>query len=77
MSDGDLDQRVLAHLKAGDTKQAVTETLRRLGPEVFGFLLGVLGDDDDADEVFSALSERLWQSLSKFQGYPALRFRCR
>lgn len=63
----ELDEQVRSLLAAGDTAQATTLVLRALGPEVFGFLAGVL-DDDDADEVFSALSVRLWRSLDGFQG---------
>ncbi|MBC7974838.1 MAG: hypothetical protein H7138_07600 [Myxococcales bacterium] len=59
-------------LAAGDTAGATTIVLRELGPELFGFLTGVLGDVD-ADEVFSALSVRLWRSLSGFQGRCTLR----
>lgn len=67
-----LDERVRALLAAGDTAGATTIVLRELGPELFGFLTGVLGDVD-ADEVFSALSVRLWRSLSGFQGRCTLR----
>ncbi len=67
-----LDERVRALLAAGDTAGATTIVLRELGPELFGFLTGVLGDSD-ADEVFSALSVRLWRSLSGFQGRCTLR----
>ena len=63
----EVDEQVRSLLAAGDTAQATTVALRALGPEVFGFLAGVL-DDDDADEVFSALSVRLWRSLDGFEG---------
>ncbi|HEX4423409.1 MAG TPA: sigma-70 family RNA polymerase sigma factor [Kofleriaceae bacterium] len=46
--------------------------MRELGPEILGFLSGVLGNDD-ADEVFSTLSERLWRSLTGFEGRCSLR----
>jgi RNA polymerase sigma-70 factor, ECF subfamily len=59
-------------LRAGDTRGAATLVLRELGPEVLGFLSGVLGDGD-ADEVFSAWSERLWRSLKGFEGRCSLR----
>lgn len=66
------DERVRSLLAAGETGAAVTLALRELGPEVLGFLSGVLGDAD-ADEVFSALSERLWRSLDGFEGRCSLR----
>ena len=68
----DLDRRVSEHLEKGDTTGAATIALRALGPEVFGFLLGVLVEAD-AEEVFSMFSERLWRSLSTFQGRCSVR----
>jgi RNA polymerase sigma-70 factor (ECF subfamily) len=69
---GDLDRRVSDCLRDGDTARAATVALGALGPEVFGFLLGVL-KEDDAEDVFSAFSERLWRSLSTFQGRCSVR----
>jgi RNA polymerase sigma-70 factor (ECF subfamily) len=68
----ELDGRVRSLLAEGDTGAAATLVLRELGPEVLGFLSGVLGDAD-ADEVYSALSERLWKSLKGFEGRCSLR----
>jgi RNA polymerase sigma-70 factor (ECF subfamily) len=68
----DLDLRARELLRAGDTRGAATLVLRDLGPEVLGFLAGVLGDVD-ADEVYSAWSERLWRSLKGFEGRCSLR----
>ena len=68
----DLDHRARELLRTGDTRGAATLVLRELGPEVLGFLCGVLGDGD-ADEVFSAWSERLWRSLKGFEGRCSLR----
>jgi len=66
------DERVRALLAARETGEAATLALRELGPEVLGFLSGVLGDAD-ADEVYSAWSERLWRSLKGFEGRCSLR----
>jgi RNA polymerase sigma-70 factor (ECF subfamily) len=68
----DVDQRVRALLAAGQTSEAATLALRELGPEVLGFLSGVIGDAD-ADEVYSTWSERLWRSLKGFEGRCSLR----
>jgi RNA polymerase sigma-70 factor (ECF subfamily) len=68
----DLDHQVRELLLAGDTRGAATRVLRELGPEVLGFLSGVLGDAD-GDEVYSAWSERLWKSLKGFEGRCSLR----
>jgi RNA polymerase sigma-70 factor (ECF subfamily) len=69
----ELDERIRSLLVAGDIGQATTVALRTLGPEVLGFLSGALGNDDDADEVFSTFSERLWRSLNGFEGRCSLR----
>jgi RNA polymerase sigma-70 factor, ECF subfamily len=71
--DETLDDRVRALLAAGDAAGAVTEALRVLGPDVLGFLYGVLRNDADADEVFAVVSERLWRSLASFQWRCSLR----
>jgi RNA polymerase sigma-70 factor (ECF subfamily) len=68
----ELDERIRVLLGARKIEQATTLALRELGPEILGFLSGVLGDDD-GDEVFSAFSERLWRSLEGFQGRCKLR----
>jgi RNA polymerase sigma-70 factor (ECF subfamily) len=68
----EFDKRVRSLLAEGETGAAATLVLRELGPEIVGFLSGVLGDTD-ADEVFSALSERLWRSLSGFEGRCSIR----
>ena len=52
---------------------AVSEVLRVLGPDMLGFLSRVMGDDDDADEVFAAVSERLWRSIASFEWRSSLR----
>lgn len=63
----ELDERVRIHLEAGDAGAAVTLVLRELGPELLGFLDGAVGETD-AEDVFSALSVRLWRSLGGFAG---------
>jgi RNA polymerase sigma-70 factor (ECF subfamily) len=67
-----LDDEIRSFLVEGKTEQATTQALRALGPEILGFLSGVLGDDD-GDEAFSAFSERLWKSLAGFEGRCKLR----
>ena len=68
----DLDDRVRECLATSDTTRAATIALRALGPEVFGFLVGVVGPVD-GEEVFSAFCERLWRSLSNFRGRCSVR----
>lgn len=68
----ELNERVRSYLAAGETGAAATLVLREVGPEILGFLSGVLGDAD-ADEVFADLSERLWRSLEGFEGRCSIR----
>lgn len=68
----ELDDRIRELLEAGQIEQATTLALRELGPEIMGFLCGVLGDDD-GDEAFSAFSEHLWRSLPRFEWRCAFR----
>jgi RNA polymerase sigma-70 factor (ECF subfamily) len=68
-----LDDRVHALVNGGDTSRAATEALRALGPDILGFLSGVLRNDADADDVFAAVSERLWRSFETFDWRCSLR----
>lgn len=68
----ELDERIHVLLTERKIAEATTLTLRELGPEILGFLSGVLGDDD-GDEAFSGFSERLWRSLEGFEGRCKLR----
>ena len=70
---GKLDERARELVEGGDTGRAVVDVLRVLGPEVMGFLVGVLKSEPDADDVFSAVSTRLWRSLAAFEWRCSLR----
>jgi RNA polymerase sigma factor (sigma-70 family) len=72
---GEFDQQVCSLLAAGETKSAVILVLRTLGPEILGFLCGVL-PETDADEVFSEFSERLCKWLGGFEGRSSVRTWC-
>jgi len=68
MIDGiDLDASVRALVTQGDYGAAVTALMRRLAPEVRGYLAGVLRNSVDVDDVLSATYERLWESLAQFE----------
>jgi RNA polymerase sigma-70 factor (ECF subfamily) len=68
-----LDEQVRSLVLADDVTGATTAALRALGPEVFGFIIGALGREHDADEVFAITSERLWRSLASFEWRCSLR----
>jgi len=68
----ELDARIRELLRAGQISEATTLALRVLGPEILGFLSGVLGDAD-GDEAFQSFSEHLWKSLDQFKGLCTMR----
>jgi RNA polymerase sigma-70 factor (ECF subfamily) len=68
-----LDERARELVADGDVGRAVVDVLRAHGPEVMGFLVGVLRSEHDADDVFSAVSTRLWRSLGSFEWRCTLR----
>ncbi|OIP31366.1 MAG: hypothetical protein AUK47_22615 [Deltaproteobacteria bacterium CG2_30_63_29] len=50
----------------GDLEGAATAALSGYGPEILGFLVGVLRDDEVASEAFSQFAEDLWKGLAGF-----------
>jgi RNA polymerase sigma factor (sigma-70 family) len=58
-----LDDRVRGLLAKGEAAQALDEALRAVGPDILGFLYRSLRSEADAEDVFAAVSERLWRSL--------------
>lgn len=64
-----LDDDVAALLSRGAVDEAATLALARLGPAILGYLTS-LHPEDDAEDVFSAFAEDLWQGL------PGFRFEC-
>lgn len=69
----ELGERVRRLVAAGQPAEAATLALRALGPQILGYLSGVMGSDADADDVFAATSERVWRSLAKFEWRCSLR----
>ncbi|HEU4408641.1 MAG TPA: sigma factor [Polyangiaceae bacterium] len=69
----ELDDQVRLLLETKGVNAAATHALRALGPEILGFIVGVVRNRDDANEIFSATSERLWRSLPCFQQRCSLR----
>jgi len=67
-----LDDELRGLIEARRISEATTLVLRELGPEILGFLSGVLGDHV-GDEVFSEFSVALWRSLETFRSQCAIR----
>jgi RNA polymerase sigma-70 factor (ECF subfamily) len=71
-----VDDEVRAALAKGDVSGATSIAIRSYGPEVFGFVCVMLEDYDEASEVFSSVSERLWTTLPTFEWRCSLRTWC-
>lgn len=54
------------HLRSREFDQAATLALEAYGPEVFGFLVNVLGGATEAEDVFGQFVEDLWCGLTSF-----------
>src|SRR5688572_22414156 len=61
-----LEADVRARLEAGDASGGVTIALRGYGREIYGFLLALHRNEQDASDAFSMFSEDLWRGLPKF-----------
>jgi len=70
---GALEEKVRALLDGGDAATATTVLLRGLGPEVFGFLVSLVGRGELADDVFARFAEQVWRGLPSFGWQCSLR----
>ena len=68
-----LETHVRGLCEAGRHAEAATVALEGYGPELLGFLVHVLGSEEDAGEAFSLFSENLWRGLPRFQWRASLR----
>jgi RNA polymerase sigma-70 factor, ECF subfamily len=62
-----LEQEIRRHRDAGDLQAAAAAALRGYGPELYGFLIAFHRREQDAAEVFSHFTERLWRGLPAFE----------
>ena len=58
---------IASHLDRGDLRGAATRAMQAYGPQVLGYLVAVLRDEDNAREVFSQFAEDLWKGLPRFR----------
>ncbi|TMQ25868.1 MAG: sigma-70 family RNA polymerase sigma factor [Deltaproteobacteria bacterium] len=52
------DEAIRRSWEAGNADAAITAVLEQHGPEILGWLVGILRDVDDANDVFSTFAER-------------------
>ncbi|MDC0747074.1 RNA polymerase sigma factor [Polyangium mundeleinium] len=69
----DLERDIRRRLTEGDHEKATTLAIRGFGAEIFGFLVALHRDEQDAEEVFAAFSERLWRDVRTFRGDSSFR----
>src|ERR1043166_569465 len=50
----------------GDVNGAIAAVFAEYGPEIRGWLVGVFPDADDANDAFSAFTEKLWATRTRF-----------
>lgn len=67
MANAELEQRIAAHLAAGDHTAAATAALEGFGPQILGYLGATLRNDDAANDVFGHFCEELWKSIATFR----------
>src|SRR5262245_19301247 len=63
---GDVEMELGALIRERALDRAATRALEAYGPELFGFLINVLGNDSDAAEVLWQVGEDLWRGLPAF-----------
>lgn len=63
----DVEADIASRLEHGDLDSAATVALRAYGKELLGFLASVVGNESEAREVFSQLTEDLWRALPAFR----------
>jgi RNA polymerase sigma-70 factor (ECF subfamily) len=69
----ELEAELSELLRARDLAAVATRAVERYGPEVYGYLVNLLGAECDAAEVFSQMSEDLWRGLPSFGGHCSVR----
>ncbi|NUO51229.1 MAG: sigma-70 family RNA polymerase sigma factor, partial [Polyangiaceae bacterium] len=61
-----LEAQIRRLVLRGDIEAATTNALRGYGGEIYGFLLAFHRREDDAADVFSIFSERVWKGIATF-----------
>jgi RNA polymerase sigma-70 factor (ECF subfamily) len=67
------EDKIREHLERRDFAAAATAAIQAYGPEVLGYLVAVMRNQQDAEDVFGQFSEDLWKGLPEFRGAASLR----
>jgi RNA polymerase sigma-70 factor, ECF subfamily len=68
MRDGEAEEEagLVALVRAGALDAVATRAVERYGPELYGFLIHVLGSEADAADAYSQTIEDMWRGLPTF-----------
>jgi RNA polymerase sigma-70 factor (ECF subfamily) len=69
----DVAERIESLLLARDFRAVAHTSIDAYGPEVLGFLVSLLRDENDASEVFSQACEDMWSGLAGFEARSSFR----
>ncbi len=61
------EETIAALLEAGELQAAASQAIEAFGPEVLGFLVSLMRDEQDAGDVFGQACEDLWRGLPRFE----------
>jgi RNA polymerase sigma-70 factor (ECF subfamily) len=62
----DIEHEIETACARGDFPGAATRALEHYGPELYGFIVSLMGDRAGAADAFSQFSEDLWRGLPSF-----------
>jgi RNA polymerase sigma-70 factor (ECF subfamily) len=62
-----LEKEIGAACEKRDFERATTIAVEGFGPELLGFVMAMLRNEDDAHDAFSQLCEDIWRGLSEFE----------
>lgn len=62
-----LEERIGHHLDRGELREAATSAIKGYGPQILGYLVAVLRDEESGWEAFSQFSEDLWKGIGAFR----------
>jgi RNA polymerase sigma-70 factor (ECF subfamily) len=71
--DDDVEEQLAALLRARALAPAAIRALEAYGKEIFRYLVSLVGNEADAQEVFSQVAEDLWRGLPKFAARCSMR----
>jgi RNA polymerase sigma-70 factor (ECF subfamily) len=62
-----LESEIAELCRRGDMDQATTSAIEGFGPELLGFIVALLRNEDEARDAFSQLCEDIWRGLPSFE----------